>query len=453
MDDTEIAWKARLDLFPDSTCLQSSARGVCIQIGGCNLEELANEFGTPLYIYDQKTLDNSVNTYRQFLQRYYLGDTGLTYAGKAYLCIAIAEWTQKCGLYLDCTSIGELYIARKARVKQNQIILHGVNKSIEDLQAAFEFAGIVVIDNLTELERLGALWQMSYQDRPITLWLRWRPGLAVDTHRHTQTGQENSKFGMDQEEIIKAVSFCRENGLPVSGIHFHQGSHFHNLIPLGQAISLVCDLFDELQSRLGWFPETLCPGGGWGAAYHELELPYPAIEEYVRFVCEHVQQSCAIHRIPLPRLVLEPGRSLIARAGVAVYRVGTVKHSAQRRWLLLDGGLADNPRPALYQTRYSALPVLSPDRPIAGPAWLGGPYCESGDILIEGIDLPEISVGELIAVPVSGAYQLSMGSNYNGARKPAVVMVNSGVARLIQRRENIEDLLLRDLSLYEELHK
>jgi len=157
--------------------------------------------------------------------------------------------------------------------------------------------------------------------------------------------------------------------------------------------------------------------------------------------------GCETRGIPLPRLILEPGRSLVARAGVAVYRVGTIKHAADRRWLLLDGGLADNPRPALYQARYSALPVFAPNRPTAGPAWLGGPYCESGDVLIEGIALPEIKVRELIAVPVCGAYQLSMGSNYNGARKPAVVMVESGKARLIQSRESIEDLVRRDLPL------
>jgi diaminopimelate decarboxylase len=182
-------------------------------------------------------------------------------------------------------------------------------------------------------------------------------------------------------------------------------------------------------------------------AYHESELPQPSIETYVNFVCEKVVTGCRQRDLPLPRLQLEPGRGLVARAGVAIYRLGTVKESANRRWLLLDGGLADNPRPALYQARYSALPVSDPGRPQKGPAWLGGPFCESGDVLIEALPMPATAPGELIAVPVSGAYQLSMASNYNGARKPAVLMLQDGTARLIQRRETLEDLVRRDMPL------
>lgn len=440
-------WEQRLKLFPDTTSLEREDKQIHLTIGGCSLQALADEFGTPLYIYDRVTLDNAVDAYLQALKHEYPGEIGLTYAGKAYLCTAIAQWTQQRDLYLDCTGAGELYIARNAGVNRNHLLLHGVNKSSEDLQAGVDWAGILVIDNLTELERTISLMQEGGGEQSPVIWLRWRPGLAVDTHRHTQTGQEDSKFGMSNEEINRAVKRCQEASLPVSGIHFHQGSHFHNPQPLGQAIALVLDLLAELQDRLGWLPETLCPGGGWGVAYHESELPHPPVEEYVRYICDQVRDGCKARPIALPRLVLEPGRSLVARAGVALYRVGTVKQSAHRRWLLLDGGLVDNPRPALYQARYSALPVLAPDRPSAGPAWLGGPYCESGDVLIEGLELPEITAGELIAVPVSGAYQLSMGSNYNGARKPAVVIAQSGRARLIQRRESLEDLVRRDLAL------
>jgi diaminopimelate decarboxylase len=304
-----------------------------------------------------------------------------------------------------------------------------------------------VIDNLSELKRYAYFSDMQRSEQSPVLWLRWRPGLAVDTHRHRQTGQEDSKFGMSREEIIKAAQFCLENGMVIAGIHFHQGSHFRDPAPLGQAISLYLDMAVELKDRLGWLPETVCPGGGWGVAYHESELPYPTIAEYVRFTCQRLISGCETRRISLPILVLEPGRSLMARAGVALYRVGTIKKTNNRRWLLLDGGLADNPRTALYQARYSALPVCSPDRSFTGHAWVGGPFCESGDILIENLDLPEFLEGELLAVPVSGAYQLSMASNYNGARKVAVVMVEKGEARLIQRRETMDDLLRRDVSI------
>lgn len=440
-------WRARLNLFPDTVSLIGEGDRTYLSIGGCSLEALAQEFGTPLYIYDLATLDHSVDQYRHALKQYYPAGTELTYAGKAFLCTAIAEWAQQRDLVIDCTGAGELHIAVHAGVKRDQILLHGVNKSTEDLQAALDYSGTLVIDNLSELKRYAGFYSRRRNEQTPLLWLRWRPGLAVDTHRHRQTGQENSKFGMSGEEIIKAAQFCQENGLVVAGIHFHQGSHFCDPAPLGQAFSLYLDMAVELKNRLGWLPETVCPGGGWGVAYHESELPYPAIEEYVHYTCQMLIDGCDERRISLPTLVLEPGRSLMARAGVALYRVGTVKKTNTRRWLLLDGGLADNPRTALYQARYSALPVYAPDRPFAGPAWVGGPFCESGDILIENLDLPELLEGELLAVPVSGAYQLSMASNYNGARKPAVVMVEKGEACLLQRRETLEDLIRRDGSI------
>ena len=277
--------------------------------------------------------------------------------------------------------------------------------------------------------------------------MRLRPGLAVDTHQHTQTGQAESKFGMSPEEIDIAISQCLSNNLPLTGLHFHLGSHFHDPAPIAPAIDMVLDLVVQLNKQFNWLPDVISPGGGWGVPYHEDDLPHPTIENYVQFVCEHILQACHQRELPLPRLQLEPGRSLVARAGVALYRVGAVKQSAHIRWLLIDGGLADNPRPALYGARYSALPVAQPERLMATPTWIAGPYCESGDILIKDLDMPQIEAGELIAVPVSGAYQLSMASNYNGACKPAVLWLQDGHAHLIQERESKESLYHRDLGL------
>ncbi len=209
------------------------------------------------------------------------------------------------------------------------------------------------------------------------------------------------------------------------------------------------DMIAELRDQSGWTPEVVSPGGGWGVPYHEDDLPHPSIEEYVAFVGSRLAAGCRERDLPLPRLQLEPGRSLVARAGVAIYRVGAVKCTPARRWLLLDGGMADNPRPALYRARYSALPVREPARPVSSPAWLAGPFCESGDVLIEELPLPDVQEGEYVAVPVSGAYHLAMGSNYNGARKPEVLWVENGRAHVIQRRETVEDLLARDLDLPE----
>jgi diaminopimelate decarboxylase len=433
----------RLALFPVTTQVVADQHGEHLTIGGCDLADLAGRFGTPLYLYDEATLDDAARTYQRALAQFYPGQSGLTYAGKAFLCLAMAEWVHDRALKLDCSSVGELAIASAARLAREMIILHGVNKSEEDLVAGLAQAGTIVVDNLSELRRLITLSHRRPAPPP-ELWLRIRPGIAVTTHDYTQTGQQDSKFGMEPEEIPQAVSMCDKHGLSVTGLHFHLGSHFREAAPVGLALDLALDLLDRLRTELHSRPWNLCPGGGWGVAYHEDEIPHPDISGYVRFVARRVVDGCRLRGLPLPHLHLEPGRSLIARAGVALYRVGTVKHTPGRRWLLLDGGLADNPRPALYSARYSALPVHEPNRPASEPASLAGPYCESSDILIQALPLPNMREGDLIAIPVSGAYQLSMASNYNAARRPAVLWLGESTARLIQAREETDDLLRRD---------
>jgi diaminopimelate decarboxylase/diaminopimelate epimerase len=434
----------RLPLFPDTAEIASTASGEVLTLAGCDLAALADRYGTPLYLYDQMTLDGAAEAYRRALAASYPGEANLTYAGKAFLCTAIAQWAAQQGLWVDCTGVGEVSIAVAAGVPREQILVHGVNKSPADLAVAVKHAGVIVVDNLVELDRLVALWQ----ERPAAfpdLWLRIRPGVAVETHHaHTQTGQEVSKFGMSPEEIVGAAHLCRQHDLPLQGLHFHQGSHFHDPEPLGPALGMALDLMAEIEATEGWY---LSPGGGWGVAYHEDDLPQPPIQEYVRFLADHIVSGCKERNLPLPRLRLEPGRSLVARAGVALYRVGATKESAGRRWLLLDGGMTDNPRPALYGARYSALPVQEPRRPPVGPAWLAGPFCESGDLLIEDLPMPALGAGELVAIPASGAYQLSMSSNYNGARRPAVLWLDDGAAQVIQERETPSDLRRRDRPL------
>jgi diaminopimelate decarboxylase len=247
---------------------------------------------------------------------------------------------------------------------------------------------------------------------------------------------------MTRKEILEAAEFCREHDLPLKGLHFHLGSNFRDPEPLIPAIDMALDLAKEIGFKGEWH---FCPGGGWSVAYHEDELPHPSIEGYVRGIAESVQDGCRQRGLDLPYLHLEPGRSLIARAGVALYRVGAVKRRGERTWLLVDGGMADNPRHALYGAKYSCLPVAGPERPPTGHVSIAGPYCESGDVLIENIAMPHLGEGDLIAIPASGAYQLSMANNYNGARRPAVVLLEQGRARLIMRRETTEDLLRRDV--------
>jgi diaminopimelate decarboxylase len=435
----------RIDLFPRTTRIETTAGRSFLTVAGRDLRALAEDHGTPLYLYDEATLDDAVTAYRRVLAAHYPGESGLTYAGKAFLCLALAQWVRQQGLWLDCTGAGEMGIAVAAGLGREQLLVHGVNKGPADIAAATAHAGTVVVDNRTELRRWIALAEGGAVLPDF--WLRLQPGLAVETHAHTRTGQAGSKFGMGPEELKEAVHLALAAGLPLTGLHFHQGSHFHDPAPLGPALETALDLVVELRDEWGWLPAVLCPGGGWGVAYHEDDLPQPPVEQYVAFVAERLQAGCVHRGLPLPRLQLEPGRSLVARAGVALYRVGAVKETAGQRWLLLDGGLADNPRPALYGARYTALPVEEPGRPYIGPAWLGGPYCESGDVLIHGLPMPAVREGEVIAVPVSGAYQLSMASNYNGARRPAVVWLREGQVRLIQERETPGDLLRRDRTM------
>jgi diaminopimelate decarboxylase len=438
----------RLPLFPDTTKIEQDT----LTIAGQGLTSIADEYGTPLYLYDRATMDNAVETYKTALASHHPGSASVTYAGKAYLSTALAQWTRAHDLWLDCTGQGEIAIAKAGGVPCENILVHGVNKSDEDLKAAVQHAGTIVVDNLSELQRLAALWGSETPIERMQIWLRLQPGLAVHTHAYTQTGQHNSKFGMDGEELMEAVLFCKDKSLPLKGLHFHQGSQFCDPAPLKPAIELALDLAKQIGFSGEWH---FSPGGGWGVAYHEDELPQPDPGDYVRLIAETVVESCRRLSLDLPHLHIEPGRSIVARAGVAIYRVNTVKRQGGRIWLLVDGGMADNPRHALYGARYSCLTVAGLDRDRSERVHIAGPYCESGDVIIEDLPMPKVEEGELIAVPMSGAYQLSMSGNYNGARRPAVVWLEEGKAQLIQRRETPEDLLRRDivLGIYRVLRK
>lgn len=437
---------SRLPLFPNTTRIETGPGSSYLSIAGCDLESLANQYGTPLYLYDQATMDASVAIYQRSLRTYYPAQASLTYASKAFLCIAMAQWAQRNKLRLDCSSTGELHIAMAGGVRRQNLLVHGVNKSPQDLALAIEQAGTLVVDNLEELERLVQLARQINSSLP-ELWLRLRPGQTVDTHEYIRTGHAESKFGMNFDEAAQAVCSCLEASLPLTGLHFHLGSRLHDTAPLISAITYAIHFVSAMRKAHGWLPQHFSPGGGWDVAYHEDELPQPSIKAYVQAVAATLVDACALCELPLFHLHLEPGRSLVGRAGVALYRLGAVKRTRDRLWLLLDGGLADNPRPALYGARYSALPVKDPQRPATDKAWSGGPYCESGDVLIRDLPLPDMAPGELIVVPVSGAYQISMSSNYNGACRPAVVWLAEGQARLIQRRETPADLIARDIPI------
>jgi diaminopimelate decarboxylase len=430
----------RLQLFPVTTTIEKNS----LNIAGHDLATLAKDHGTPLYLYDRETMDSAVADYKSALASRYPQPASITYAGKAFLNLAIAQWTQFHDLFVDCTGEGEIAIAVAGGVPREHILVHGVNKSSADLASAMKYAGTIVVDNLTELHRITDLFS-NHESRFPNFWLRLLPGVAVETHHaHTQTGQHDSKFGMTSAEIMEATQFCKMNNLPLNGIHFHQGSNFRDAGPLKTAIELGLDLAGEIGFTNEWH---FCPGGGWGVAYHEDELPQPDSNEYVRVIAENMIEGCRARGLVLPHLHLEPGRSLVARAGVAVYKVGAIKRRGDKVWILTDGGMTDNPRHAMYGARYSCLTVSSPGAARSEKVSIAGPYCESGDVIIEDLLMPKIEVGELIAIPASGAYHLSMSSNYNGSRKPAVLWLETGQARVIQRREMIEDLIRRDQAI------
>lgn len=443
----------RLSLFPEATRVRADS----LFIAGHSLASLADGYGTPLYVYDRATLDFSVTEYKSALRAYYPGESHVTYAGKAFLCKAIAAWTQQHNLMVDCTGEGEIGIAVAGGVPREKILVHGVNKSLADLKSAFRNARTIVVDNLTELNNIHVILSEAKNllhgegDSSVAmlpqndthLWLRLLPGVAVTTHHsHTQTGQHDSKFGMTRAEILQAVQMSKSANMRVKGIHFHQGSNFRDPEPLIPAIDMALDIAKEIGLNGEWH---FCPGGGWSVAYHEDELPNPAIESYVRGIAEAVIEGCKARGLDLPVLHLEPGRSLVARAGVAIYRVGAIKKRGDKIWLLTDGGMADNPRFALYGARYSCVPVTGLGREPSAKVSVGGPYCESGDVVIENLMMPDLQEGELIAIPVSGAYHLSMSSNYNGARRPSALMVEERKVNVMLKRETVEDLLNEDV--------
>ncbi|MCB0202336.1 MAG: diaminopimelate decarboxylase [Anaerolineae bacterium] len=434
-----------LALFPDSAHINHTGSLV---IGGCEVLRLAAEFGTPLYLYDAATMDHVVETYRSALSRHYPGEAQLAYAAKAWLCTATARWAADRTLGLDVVSGGELAMAQHGGVPPARIHFHGNNKSDAELAQALDAGvGCVVVDHPGELVRLDelALGRGCRQ----RIWLRINPDVDTDTHRHTQTGHGASKFGLTLRDGTAEATIrdaLNRRGVMLTGLHCHIGSQLSDAEPLAAAAQRLLDLAARLRDATGWQPVELSTGGGWAVAYSSQQLPgLPPVETCVARVSEAVVQRCRQHRLALPRLVLEPGRSLVARAGVAVYTVGVVKQAGDVIYAFIDGGLADNPRHALYGARYTALLANRRGGVVRQRVHVAGPYCETGDVLIEDIELPPLTPGDLLAVPVSGAYQLSMASNYNAARRPAVVWIENGEARLIRRRETIDDLLARDL--------
>ena len=447
-------------------------------LGGCAASKLADKFGTPLYVFDEATLRTQARIYREALAQHYPSTAQAAYASKAYLCTAIAQLFAEEGLDLDVVSGGELYVALQAGFPPERIHFHGNNKSREELTEALAAnIGRIVVDNFHELETLAALStdsRFTCHVSRVPVWLRLSPGVAAHTHAHIQTGHLDTKFGFPiaTGDAERAVSLAMQTpGLELVGLHCHIGSQIYEPESLADAAAVLIAFAAEMRDRHGFTLRELSPGGGWGVPMTE-DDPAAPVEPYIAALTAAIVDTCRTRGLDLPHLVLEPGRSLVAPAAVALYTVGARKEiPGVRIYVAVDGGMADNIRPALYGAKYAARRIANGKLQIDEgrrtndelrnteyairstqheTITIAGKFCESGDILIRDIELPRLEAGDLLAIPMAGAYTLAMASNYNLARRPAVVLVKDGAARLIQRRETYADLVARDLPLHAE---
>jgi diaminopimelate decarboxylase len=429
-------------------------------LGGCPVSALAGEHGTPLYVFCEDTLRRQAQAYRAALQHFYPASGQIAYASKAYLSVALAQLMAEEGLDLDVVSGGELYTALQAGFPPERIHFHGNNKSDAELRQALDAGvGRIVVDNFHELDTLPGL-AVARAAAPVRVWLRLSTGILAQTHAAIQTGHDDTKFGFSiaTGDAERAVAAAMQNpALELVGLHAHIGSQIFQPEVLADNARRLVGFAAGMRDRYGFALREISPGGGWGVPMVEADEPAP-IEVYVQAVSQAVTQECRATGLDLPHLVLEPGRSIAAPAGVAVYRVGARKEiPGVRTYVSVDGGMADNIRPALYGARYTALaipqypegtpPVAENPQAASETVTITGRFCESGDVLIHDIELPRLMPGDLVAIPMAGAYTLAMASNYNLAPRPAVVIAKDGRAWLMQRRETYADLIARDQPL------
>ncbi len=432
---------AKLSLFPLTA--EVSDRGHLI-IGGCDTLELAAEFGTPLYLFDEFSLRSKCAEFKtEFSQRY--KDTAVIYACKAFINRALALIFKEEGLGLDVVSAGELGIAQSVDFPLARVYFHGSNKSAEEIRLALEWhIGRIVVDNFHELKMLG---EMANEQVYIPeILLRLSPGVDPHTHKYIATGVVDSKFGFSLASGGEAVAQAMSaSNLNLVGLHFHLGSLIFEVEPYEASIELMLNFAAEMNQKYGFELKELNVGGGFAIQY-TLDSPAPPISVYAQMIASRIIDKCRELKLALPRLIVEPGRAIVGQAGVALYKVGVVKDvPGIRCYVSVDGGMADNIRPALYSSKYEAVVANRVSEREVRKVTIAGKFCESGDILVRDVNLPPVSAGDIMAIPGCGAYCLPMASNYNASLKPAVVLVKEGKARLIRRRETFDDLTRCDL--------
>jgi diaminopimelate decarboxylase len=432
------------DILPDTARVTADGH---LWIGGLDVVGLAREFGTPLYVYDVATIRDRIRGFRSTLAEAYDGPATVAYAAKAYGAPWLLRLVADEGAGLDVVSGGELFAAAAAGFPRERIVVHGNNKRRDEVELALaERVGRIVLDNLDEIALVGRLAAEAGIRQPVLL--RVSPDVDAHTHAHLTTGRIDTKFGLGihtgaAEAGVRAA--LAQPSLELVGLHAHIGSLIESTEPYLRTIDRLLDFAARMRDAHGFRLLEFSPGGGYAVRYTP-DSPPVSPRSMVADVARHLATRAREHGFVLPALTVEPGRSIVASAAIAVYEVGSVKAiPGGRTYVAVDGGMADNIRPTAYGSRYSALLANRVSDLPAGEFAIVGRYCETGDILIESIALPVPAIGDLVAIPVAGAYQLAMAGNYNLAQRPAVVAVADGTAHLVRRREAYDDLLAADV--------
>ena len=418
-----------------------------LTIGGVDTVELAKEYGTPLYVMDEQVIRNSLRRFHDSMNKYYDGKGEVHYASKAFSCMEMCRVVASEGDGLDVVSIGELYTAYKAGFPMDKVGFHGNNKTDEELTYALKYkVGHIIVDNISELHRLeGIAAEMNVKPN---IMFRIKPGIDAHTHDFVKTGQIDSKFGFALEtgeafEAVKEAVSCKN--VHLSGLHCHIGSQIFDIAPFEEAAKVMLGFIAEIKEKLGFVIEGLNLGGGFGIKYLNEHDPAP-FEVYLERVSSVVKNECARLNIDLPKMFIEPGRSIAAPAGITLYTVGARKEIPNiRTYISVDGGMADNPRYILYGSEYDAVVANKAGYDRTEKVTIAGKCCESGDLIGENMPLQHAESCDIIAVCATGAYNYSMSSNYNRLQKPAVVFVNKGKSRVVVKRETLDDIIRNDV--------
>lgn len=418
-----------------------------LEIGGCDTTDLVREYGTPLYVMDEMTIRQNCRRYKQAIDKWYNGNGLVLYASKAFCTMAACRIVQQEGLGLDVVSGGELYTAIKAGFPMERVYFHGNNKTLEEISMAVEHGvGRFVVDNQTELENIERI--AGEQGRRVKVAFRIKPGVDAHTHEFIQTGQIDSKFGVALEngeahDIIAQAA--KMKNIDVVGVHCHIGSQIFDIQPFELAAEVMLNFIADIREKYQIRITELNLGGGFGIQYTEKDDP-PESAQFMEAVSKTVKQICHEKGLGQMFMLMEPGRSIVAPAGITLYQVGSVKDIRDvRKYVSIDGGMCDNPRYALYKAEYTALLANKPNAPRNEIVTIAGKCCESGDLIAKDIAMPQARPGDIVAVLATGAYNYSMAMNYNRNGKPPVVLVRDGKARLIVKREDYPDIIRNDV--------